>query len=286
MDKNDSFWLLRHLPVPRHGGGMPFSRGVINPWRVIGDHELFIFTDGEARMTLEGTAHPCPEGSWLIIPPASRHLSECLSSTVFVRWMHFTWGQAPPVAKVVHLSGPEAPVPVFAFEKTPGPGGMLRGSLSDLRLIDLHDQSASHLRSGDARRTRLARAQFLEELLLLIDLPAVSGIGGKESLALKVKARLDEAMRQPARDQEGIQKILSGLGHSYAHLERRFRAQFQLHPARYLAEGRMRRARELLEETSMSVAAVARELGYDDPAYFSRLFRKITGRSPARVRER
>ena len=98
MDKNDVFWLFRSLPVPRHGGGLPFQRGGINPWRILGDYELFIFTQGQARMTVEGEVIPCDEGSWLVIPPATRHLSECLSEAVFVRWMHFSWGPRRAVA--------------------------------------------------------------------------------------------------------------------------------------------------------------------------------------------
>lgn len=42
----------------------------------------------------------------------------------------------------------------------------------------------------------------------------------------------------------------------------------------------MERAMHLLEHGS-SVAATGRELGYDDPYYFSRMFKRILGMSPS-----
>lgn len=47
---------------------------------------------------------------------------------------------------------------------------------------------------------------------------------------------------------------------------------------------RMARAKSLLAGSSLAVQAVAREVGYEDPAYFSRLFSRSTGTSPTRFR--
>ena len=48
-----------------------------------------------------------------------------------------------------------------------------------------------------------------------------------------------------------------------------------------LNEIRLRHARRALRQSERSIAAIAREVGYDDPAYFSRVFRRYTGESPA-----
>ena len=44
------------------------------------------------------------------------------------------------------------------------------------------------------------------------------------------------------------------------------------------------RAKELLAATDLPVAAVARRVGYDDPACFSRLFTRRVGLAPVRFR--
>ncbi|MEU8759120.1 AraC family transcriptional regulator [Streptomyces sp. NPDC048659] len=56
-------------------------------------------------------------------------------------------------------------------------------------------------------------------------------------------------------------------------------------PKDYLLTVRLGRAKELLAGTELPVAAVARRVGYDDPAYFSRLFTRRVGTAPVRFRE-
>ncbi|MEU9984175.1 AraC family transcriptional regulator [Streptomyces sp. NPDC050856] len=56
-------------------------------------------------------------------------------------------------------------------------------------------------------------------------------------------------------------------------------------PRDYLLGVRLGRAKELLTATDLPVAAVARRVGYDDPAYFSRLFTRRVGTAPVRFRE-
>ena len=53
----------------------------------------------------------------------------------------------------------------------------------------------------------------------------------------------------------------------------------------YLIDERMKDARALLIERELSVREIAQRVGYDDPNYFSRLFKKKTGYSPLRFRK-
>ncbi|MFJ2391213.1 AraC family transcriptional regulator [Streptomyces sp. NPDC087843] len=55
-------------------------------------------------------------------------------------------------------------------------------------------------------------------------------------------------------------------------------------PKDHLLAIRLGRAKELLAATELPVAAVARRVGYDDPAYFSRLFTRRVGMAPVRFR--
>ncbi len=52
----------------------------------------------------------------------------------------------------------------------------------------------------------------------------------------------------------------------------------------YLTMLRMERAKELLTSTSMKLAAIATDVGYNEPNYFSHVFRKQTGMTPKEYR--
>ncbi|MBW7458670.1 helix-turn-helix domain-containing protein [Paenibacillus sepulcri] len=55
-------------------------------------------------------------------------------------------------------------------------------------------------------------------------------------------------------------------------------------PIDYLIQHRMKRARQLLAQSNCSISGIAESIGYNDPHYFSRLFKKHTGSSPRAFR--
>jgi len=55
-------------------------------------------------------------------------------------------------------------------------------------------------------------------------------------------------------------------------------------PIDYFIKLRMERARELLTMTSCSVKEIAGVLGYDDPLYFSRVFKTVNQTTPTQYR--
>jgi len=64
-------------------------------------------------------------------------------------------------------------------------------------------------------------------------------------------------------------------------LDRRFRDVLGLSPIRYVNEWRMRVAQDLLATTEVTVAAIARRVGYDSEEAFSRAFKRARGQSPS-----
>ncbi len=68
------------------------------------------------------------------------------------------------------------------------------------------------------------------------------------------------------------------------HLRRLFIQQVGATPAAYLQAARVRLAGSLLG-MGRSVKQAAAEAGYDDPYYFSRVFRQATGVPPSRWSE-
>ena len=67
---------------------------------------------------------------------------------------------------------------------------------------------------------------------------------------------------------------------------RRFRLATGMAPLQYVHTLRIEEAKHLLETTPQPIEAIAGEVGYEDAAYFGRLFRRAVNLTPAQYRRR
>lgn len=81
-------------------------------------------------------------------------------------------------------------------------------------------------------------------------------------------------------------KLAALVNLSPSRLHQLFKEETGVPPARYLRQLRMRRAKELLERTNLSVKQVMACVGLTDESHFVRDFKKTCGLTPARYRER
>lgn len=65
-----------------------------------------------------------------------------------------------------------------------------------------------------------------------------------------------------------------------------FRREYGVTPYEYWLNEKMRIARHLLRDTTLPVSAVASSLGYEDPQYFSGLFKRKCGMPPQTYRKK
>lgn len=75
-------------------------------------------------------------------------------------------------------------------------------------------------------------------------------------------------------------QIASHVAVSESYLTRVFHRDLGIGPWEYLTRVRIERAKALLRLTNLTVTEIAHQVGYNDSAYFSRVFHQETGRSP------
>ncbi len=78
-----------------------------------------------------------------------------------------------------------------------------------------------------------------------------------------------------------VSRMIERSGLSERGFARRFRAATGTAPIAYVQTVRVEEAKQLLETGRLTVDEVAHAVGYEDPASFGRLFRRMTGLSPA-----
>jgi signal transduction histidine kinase/DNA-binding LacI/PurR family transcriptional regulator/AraC-like DNA-binding protein len=80
-------------------------------------------------------------------------------------------------------------------------------------------------------------------------------------------------------------QVAQSVNASEDYLSRVFRRELGLTPWEYLTRLRIKRAKELLMSDADAISAVGAKVGFPDAAYFSRVFKKVTGSTPQAFRE-
>ncbi len=111
-------------------------------------------------------------------------------------------------------------------------------------------------------------------------LPADLREGDVERKINRTIAYMKEHLDQPLQAAVLASQASVSLSHYFALFKRRTGCT----PIDYFIHLRMERARDLLEETSLTVKEIAAALGYDDQFYFSRVFKSINGLPPTNYR--
>ncbi len=83
-----------------------------------------------------------------------------------------------------------------------------------------------------------------------------------------------------------VATLAGAIGVSPRTLTRRFRAALDLTPQAYLEEVRIDAARRLLEDTRLPIDELRHQIGFADPTSFRRAFKRRTGLTPGRYRQR
>ena len=85
-------------------------------------------------------------------------------------------------------------------------------------------------------------------------------------------------------DNISLEDVASEVHVSPYYLSHLFREELSITFIEYLTRTRVDKAKQLLADQQLSVSEVAHSVGYDDSGYFSRVFKKMTGRTPASYR--
>jgi len=82
-----------------------------------------------------------------------------------------------------------------------------------------------------------------------------------------------------------IQTIARNAGFSQTYITHKFKDEVGMPPSKFILEQRIRLAKKMLATSNKPISEIASDVGVPDWSYFSRLFKKSTGKSPSEFRK-
>lgn len=137
-----------------------------------------------------------------------------------------------------------------------------------MKELDLLSHSESSLLQKSAR--------FFEILLML----------QKKEKAPSLANNISEYIKNENLNELSLEKICQSFNFSKNHIINIFKKQFGVTPVKYINTLKLERAKYLLESTSMPIEQIAADSGFNDYAYFYKLFLRENKLSPTHWRKK
>ncbi|MFI3248393.1 MAG: AraC family transcriptional regulator [Rikenellaceae bacterium] len=238
------------------------------------EYILIYCIDGGGTILIGDETHHLEENQLIIIPPHIPHTYYADKTSPWsIYWVHFLGSNAE-----------------FFAESFRYPTGIEHSDSSRIEnRLNLFEEIFYTLNSGDdSSHIHYANCCFVHFLATIKYLNIYRRIGSdrEKSYGDKMVHRLIHYMN------ENIDKPLSNsdfatfVGYSESYLYRCFHKETGVAPSIYFQNLKIKKACSLLIDTNLMVKHIAVKLGYNDPFYFSKVFNKAMGVSPANYRKR
>lgn len=100
----------------------------------------------------------------------------------------------------------------------------------------------------------------------------------------QVRENIERYIRSHYTTELSMQDVARAMNYSEAYFCKLFKQCFKVNFSAWLNEFRVEKAKEMLRDTRMSIREISLACGYTDANYFTRVFKRITGRTPSEYR--
>lgn len=268
---------------PRWHGVWP--PGTVERNRKIYDFELVYFASGKSRVLTRDAEFDGSPGAVLIVPPGITHCT--IGETRVERWcVHFDWFGDTPAHRLeerVYVfdsdedaflpdrtarAPEEVPMPFFTPHAPPETLELLRRFF----MVPCDDTLENLL---------LARGIFSTLLGVILsggNTASAAAMPGPGKKFLLAKGEIDAKYTDPGFRVADAAEA-AGIGENQ--LCKRFRKLLGVSVRDYLLARRIEHASNLLKHSNLTIREIAFASGFNDPNYFTRVFRARTGGTPS-----
>lgn len=240
-------------------------------WRPKGrlDYQLLYVVSGKAHFFFGGKERIVTAGHMVLIQPRQEQRYDYYGAEKpEVYWVHFTGGDVKKLLRKYEIPMDD---PVFYSGASSAYSYIFKEMISELQTC----------RTGFEELLSM----YLRQIFLLVQR---TGQEQKPSVSTYIQEEMEYARRyfnEHYNEPISIQDYAESRNMSVCYFQRNFKQIVSHTPMQYLLTIRVNSAASLLETTDYSMAEISAIVGYEDPLYFSRLFRKLKGMSPSDYRK-
>ena len=238
----------------------PHTFSCIRGAGVCKNYMLQIVTSGQGFHTIHGQTHVLKAGQCILYEPGdAHHIIHYGSDNAVVIWIHFSGYGAAQLVQDLDLNG------IHSLNTTSGLKKLL-------------------LRLARERRSLLPNNDYLCESYLIEFLVTLSR-SFKENAFLshysdKIAPALNHILSEYASQELSTNDYAQMCYLSASRFSHIFKDVTGTTPRKFVEQRRVEVAKDLLLSTELSISEVSLSVGYQDPYYFSRVFKKNVGISP------
>jgi len=231
---------------------------------------LIYCIEGKGEISIGGTTFVLPADHYFIIPAGVPHAYRSDEQNPWsIYWIHFTGAKSSLFTR-------------FSAQSI----SIDRGKNSRINdRLDLFSEIFRNLERGFSLETleyvNLCLPHLLASFIHLGQFRLIKESGEKDPVVQSINFMLESLPKKLK-----LEEIATETGLSASHFSRLFLNKTGHSPIDYFIQLKIQRACRLLDNSDWMIADVAREMGFDDQFYFSRVFRKVMAMSPAEYRKR
>ena len=229
-------------------------------------HILICCIDGEGWCRLEGRRQGIKKNQYFVIPAGKEHAyGNAAGKSWSIYWVHFRGNQGKQLAAQLCDTPCGKGIPLVGRKESLH---LFHGIISDLENgISLDACIFANARLWHLLGDIIHHRRFIRD---------------------KDKDTIDQAiqfMREHVEETLSLDELADYSNLSVTYFCRLFKTRMKQTPVDYFIRLKIQCASQCLAFTDMAIRDVGQQFGYDDPYYFSRVFKRVMGMSPKSYRK-
>ena len=234
------------------------------------DQNILIYcVEGKGWVEIEGARHQVVAGNFFVVPAGTPHIYGSANNAPWtIYWLHIRGQKADTMCASI-------------INKHKGYKGLVKYSEPRIALFDeMYSTLERGYGSEHVLYANLCLSHFLASFLLDENFGYLKSVQSHDPATAAI-----DYMQNNLGNTLTLKNVASHVNLSVSHFVALFHRRTGFAPIEYFNHLKIQQACQYLQFTDESIASISSTLGIEDPYYFSRLFKKLMGRSPLHYRK-